>query len=643
MFLNNIILFSLIAVAVPILLHLLNLQKVRKLEFSTLMFLKEIQKSKFRHIRIKHLLLLLVRIAIIVFLVFAFADPYLRGYSGKNSNSQKLGIVFIDSSFSMLYNQDSANLYNKAVNVAARISDTYSSSDELITIVTKVQSDTSNNYIHVKPNLNSILNKTNDILKNRNQNTSEIFIISDLQKVNFHDNLYQSNNYSNFFLIDVAENEQPNISISNLIIESKILGISFPIKLKVIVRNHTSNFLIDEKITLFINDTFLEEIYFDLKPNEIKHLDFSFKPVTVGIQTLKAELVSSNKQLDAFKEDNQYFKQIYIPEKINIGIISRSPESSKYIRAVFDAANLNSQGESVYNYTESSNLNNLLQYDVLYLCGLKGFSEPDIENINKYSESGKMIIIFLSEEINIDDYNSIKGIKISTLNKLNTDAYISKINTESPLFHDLFKTKKGETFNSSTLEGINLKSYFTITPSQNSNVLLSLHVPNSIIQIPFIIASNPSTNNEQPKTNEKQPSTMRSMHPPWRNNYQIVTVSADKTMSSFPEHSLFAPFILRSAYNCNPDLFLSTINSQLSTNHDTLESNPELINENVLKTTLDLKGIKNYQITSNNRLHSLESVINENRSGKSLWLIPLIIALALIPLEIYLSKRKSVH
>ncbi|MFA7361682.1 MAG: BatA domain-containing protein, partial [Candidatus Kapaibacterium sp.] len=612
MFLNNIILFSLIAVAVPILLHLLNLQKVRKMEFSTLMFLKEIQKSKFRRIHIKHFLLLLVRIAIIVFLVLAFADPFLRGYSGKGSNSQKLGIVFIDSSFSMLYNKDSANLFNKALSLTARISNTYSSSDELITIVTKVQSDTSHNYIPVKPNLNSILNKANDILKNRNQNTSEIFIISDLQKVNFHDNLYQPNKYSNFYFIDVAENEQPNISISNLIIESKILGISFPVKLKVIVRNHTSNFLTDEKLTLFINDNFLEEKYFDINPNEIKPIDFLFKPVSVGIQTLKAELVSSNKQLNAFNEDNLYFKQIYIPEKINIGIISESMESSKYIRAVFDAANLNSQGEKVYNYTESSKLNNLMQYDVLYLCGLKGFSESDIENINKFSETGKMIIIFLSEEMNIDDYNKIKGIKISTLNKVNTDASISEINTESALFHDLFKSKKGETFNSSTLEGINLKSYFSISPSQNSNVLLSLSVPNSNAQIPLIIASDPSYN-----------------------NIQLITVSSDISMSSFPSLSLFAPFILRSAYlSLSSSLF--PISYSLFSARDTLESNPDLINENVLKTVLNLSGVNNYNIVPQNKLQSLENIITYNRGGYSLWFIFLIVPISLIPIEIYL-------
>ena len=43
-FLNPSLLLGLFAVSIPILIHLLNLRKIKKVEFSTLMFLKEIQK-----------------------------------------------------------------------------------------------------------------------------------------------------------------------------------------------------------------------------------------------------------------------------------------------------------------------------------------------------------------------------------------------------------------------------------------------------------------------------------------------------------------------------------------------------------------------------------------------------------------------
>lgn len=66
-FLNPSILFGLLAATIPILIHILNLRKLQKVEFSTLSFLKELQKSKIRKIKIKQWLLLLLRTLIIIF------------------------------------------------------------------------------------------------------------------------------------------------------------------------------------------------------------------------------------------------------------------------------------------------------------------------------------------------------------------------------------------------------------------------------------------------------------------------------------------------------------------------------------------------------------------------------------------------
>ena len=51
LFLNPTILFALLAAAIPVLIHMLNLRKLKKVDFSTLKFLKEIQKSKIRKIK----------------------------------------------------------------------------------------------------------------------------------------------------------------------------------------------------------------------------------------------------------------------------------------------------------------------------------------------------------------------------------------------------------------------------------------------------------------------------------------------------------------------------------------------------------------------------------------------------------------
>jgi hypothetical protein len=603
--LDTTILFALIAVAIPILLHLLNLQKVQRMEFSTLMFLKEIQKSRFRRIRIKHLLLLIVRMLIIIFLVLAFADPLLKGYTSKSSNTRKLGIIYLDSSYSMLSKNDSVTLFDKSKKIANQLNQYFTSSDEVITLTTSVQSDTSSNRNFIKSNFNSILHKSNEILQSKNYNTSEIYIISDLQKVNFHNNQLLPNETTHFYFVDVAENQYQNISISNIIVNTKIPEPSRPVKINVVVRNHNESLLANQKINVYVNDIKVDEKIFDISPREIKKLEVSFKPVSKGLQTIKAELVSDNIAFDAFKEDNVFFKKIYIPESINIGLVSKESNSTRYIKAVFDAENKNNLANKVYNYTDVNNLDNINSYDVIYLCGLNNFSEKEIESIGKFISAGKGVFIFPAYFINLESYNKISSFKITKSESVNNALAIKDINSESPMFEGLFKTSNGETFNSSTLEKISVKSYYQIIPAEKSSTLINF--PANIL-----LAEDA--------------------------NILISSVSADETMSDFPRHSLFAPVILRSASYLS---YLNSLNNQqtIITERDTLESNPELMVKSVLKTSLDLTGIKNYTIIDNTETQNLEKIITENRSGKSLWNYALIASLLFLVFELFLILR----
>jgi len=550
---------------------------------------------------------------IIIFLVLAFADPLLKGYSSTGSNTRKLGIVYMDSSFSMLSRNDSVTLYAKSEKIANQLKRYFTSSDELITFTTNVQSDTTPNRSFIKSNFNSILHKSNEILRAKNYNTSEIYIISDLQKVNFHNNQFLPNENSHFYFIDVADNEYQNISISNVIVDTKLPEPSRPVKINVVVRNHNVNLLVNQKVNILVNDLKIDEKYFDIAPREIKKIEVTFKPSGKGIQTIKAELISDNSAFDAFKEDNVFYKKFYIPETINIGLVSKDANSTRYIKAVFDAENKNNPYAKVYNYSEINNAENLNAFDLVYLCGLKSFSENEIENIRKFIASGKGVFIFPTENINTDSYSKISTFKFKEQEYINNELPIKDINSESPLFEGLFKVNKNENTIGSSLEKVFVKSFYPVIPSEKSSPLISLNnnTSNNII----LLSENP--------------------------NLLISSVSADETLSDFPHHSLFAPVVLRSAAYLSSEAVIDK--GTILTERDTLESNPELMLESVLKTSLDLTGIKNYTIIRNTEIQNLERIISENRSGKSLWNFALIASLFFLIFELFiiLQNRKQ--
>ena len=102
-FLNPLLLLGLAAAAIPLIIHLFNFRRPRKIDFSSLAFLKELQKSTMQRVRIKQILLLILRMLAIACLALAFARPTLigglGGALGKRASSSMA--IVIDNSRSM--------------------------------------------------------------------------------------------------------------------------------------------------------------------------------------------------------------------------------------------------------------------------------------------------------------------------------------------------------------------------------------------------------------------------------------------------------------------------------------------------------------------------------------------------------------
>src|ERR1700733_15119151 len=67
---------GLAAIAIPVLVHLIQREKKRVIEFPSLMFVQRIPYQSVRRRRIRHWFLLLMRAAAITLIVAAFARPF---------------------------------------------------------------------------------------------------------------------------------------------------------------------------------------------------------------------------------------------------------------------------------------------------------------------------------------------------------------------------------------------------------------------------------------------------------------------------------------------------------------------------------------------------------------------------------------
>ncbi|MGA3042360.1 MAG: BatA domain-containing protein, partial [Bryobacteraceae bacterium] len=112
---------GLVAVGLPVWLHLLRKHKTTPLPFASLMFFERRTQSSIKHRRLQYLLLLALRTLVVALLALAFARPFLNSRLTALAGGPKLTVLAIDNSFSMRDDDRLAHAKQEAAQVASRI------------------------------------------------------------------------------------------------------------------------------------------------------------------------------------------------------------------------------------------------------------------------------------------------------------------------------------------------------------------------------------------------------------------------------------------------------------------------------------------------------------------------------------------
>jgi uncharacterized membrane protein len=124
-------LFALLAVVVPIIIHLFNLRKFKKVYFSNVQFLKALQQQTSSSQQLKERLILAARVLFITFLVLAFAKPYIPAKNQSSTAFQNHVVsIYVDNSYSMGTVNKEGTLLDEAKRRAKEIVSTYSFADK---------------------------------------------------------------------------------------------------------------------------------------------------------------------------------------------------------------------------------------------------------------------------------------------------------------------------------------------------------------------------------------------------------------------------------------------------------------------------------------------------------------------------------
>jgi hypothetical protein len=446
-FINPYFLFGLILIAIPIIIHLFNFRKFKKIYFSNVRLLKEIEISTKKQNKVRNWILLLSRILAIIALVLLFAQPY---FPNKEEKLVEKGlnavVICLDNSFSMQNQGREGQLIEQGKQKAKDIINQYNSSDEFLLLTMDMEGKHQHfvnkemliNYldeieISSKTEYNSKLIKRGfDLLNNKQGFNKRLFFISDFQHLAFDVDKFPMDTTIKTLLVPIEANNISNIYIDSISFIDPVFQIGKNITLNVRIINKSDKKAEAVSVKLFLDNKQLSVSSLDIEANQSQSLIMNFVLEKHGIQHGYISLIDNPITFD----DNFYFTFQTNPK---IEVLSINSETSNpYISHLFSSSNseisLTDMNEKKIDFTDFS------KYSLIILNQLNEFSSGLASELTRYRERGGDILIIPSEKMNISSFQSSMqqmGLPIYSQLVLRTNK-VSLINQESKLYKGVF-------------------------------------------------------------------------------------------------------------------------------------------------------------------------------------------------------------
>jgi len=665
-------LYALFAIAIPIVIHLFNFRRFKRIYFSNVQFLKEVTQETQAKSKLKHLLVLLSRILAIIFLVVAFAQPFVPSKNaGLLSPKNKLIAVYVDNSFSMESVGEVGSLLDEAKIKAVEIVENHAVTDKFLVynnafnvgdqrLLTQTEAIEKIEALRISPQtkkLSEIYSRSRDAINTTETSNKALYFVSDFQQSVADFDKIEQDSSINLFLVPIKATLTDNLFIDSCWFETPTHLLFQQEKLSVVIKNNSENDVENVAVKLFINNQLVTPASVSVKAKDQTTLSLNYQNKTQGIQQGKIEL----RDYPVVMDDIFYFSYS-ISNQLNVlNIYSNQP--NKAIASIYKT-------DSLFNF-KSYNINQL-DYSFIKISNLVILSDLDelntglIQTLKTFVDNGGSLLVFPSEKINFENYRELLStLTVNYYTNLDTsDAKVREIAYNHPVYKNVF-----EKTNEPNLNLPFAYAHYVLSDFKTS-------YKNDILTL----------NNERAFLTEYKVE---------KGTVYLSTVGLNKTQSNFTNHALFVPTMYNIALLSQLQLPLFytignnnviTINTNEKDNafhikNDNFDFIPRMKNErnstsifvgneitqaenyflesasyktglgfNYNRAESDLTCFDEEALIEQISKHSLnaqliqtqnttiKSVLNEIESGKKYWKICVILALIFLAAEIALIK-----
>ena len=430
-FKNPEILYLLILLIIPILVHLFQLQRFVKIPFTNVQFLKNIEQQTRKSARIKKWLILATRMLAFACLIIAFAQPYFSDFSSdKKFNTS----IYLDNSFSMQAKGENGELLKSSIQKIIEQNNFENSQLSIITndkeFLNLDAKNLKNELINLKytPNnltLNSVILKLNS-LNDIDENTlTKHALISDFQKVNLENNDNLTTSKNPIQLLKVTPKSIDNLFIDSLFITSKT---TTEIKINVVIKS-TIKSTENVPVSLFNDSKLFGKATAKFNNSNITNVEFTIPNAIDFYGKISLNDI-------ALEFDNDYFFTLSKPDKINVLSIGNS---SDFLAKIYT--------ENEFNFTttplQNLNYNSIQNQQLIIINELEELPIALVTSLKEYYFNGGNLVLIPSEKTIISSYNNLlRTLNVGVINSLVSKEHkITTINYNHPIVNDVFEKK----------------------------------------------------------------------------------------------------------------------------------------------------------------------------------------------------------
>ncbi|MBK8362603.1 MAG: BatA and WFA domain-containing protein [Bacteroidetes bacterium] len=611
-------LFALSVLAIPIIIHLFNFRRFKKIYFTNVRFLKEIKQDTQSKSKLKHLLVLLSRLLALTFLVLAFAQPFIPAKTNKVQTGTKRVSIYVDNSFSMDALGKNGSLLETAKKKAREIANAYKPSDEFQLLTSSFEGRhqrlvNRDEFIRIldeiKPtssvhSISEILQRQQDALfsEGKSKTSKTAYIISDFQQSTFNLESAKIDSALQVSLVPVAASALNNLFIDTCFLATPFVQLNTPNELVVKIRNTGGTDVENIPLKLLINNSQKAIASISVNSNSSIETKLSFTISAGGWQ--RAQLNITDYPITF---DDNFFFNFNVRNNLQVLCIN-GDQPSPALNAIFGNDPYFSLKNSNHNQVDYSAFSSM---QLIILNEVNDYSSGLIQELKKFVTKGGSVFVIPSTNANISNYNNLfSELEINSFGtKVQQQEKVDKIEVRHPLFTGVFEKGK------SLPENMDLpivNSYYSVLRNSKtiSETVMKLSGGNTYL------SSNQSG----------------------RGVVYVLASSLQPEDGNFSRHALFVPVLLRAALRGSSEInkpliigedhdfgISDTLISADNVFHlintkekfDIIPESKIYNNATILSVHDQIKNAENYDLNAGNALVAVES-FNFNRKESDL-------------------------